>query len=282
MTLRFANTTALAATLCAALFAAAPAAAQTADVGDWTGPYAGVRLGYAFLPKNDDETVLFDTNLDGTFGDTVRTGAGADAFSTGFCGGGAGGATVASGCGDDKDGYDVSAHLGFDYQIGNFVVGVVGEYGRANIRDDVTAFSTTPASYTLTRRLRDNGNVRARAGVAIGQTLIYGTGGFSYGKIRNTFRTTNAANQFVNSGNDEAYGYNAGGGFDIKVARNFSIGAMYLFRSLEDDDFRVRTFRGTAPATNPFVIVNTAGTNFARSEGDFESHSVTAVASFRF
>lgn len=266
----------------AAMLAASPAVAQTTDVGDWTGLYAGVRLGYAFNKENDNETVLFDTNLDGTFGDTVRTAAGADAFSPGFCGGAAGGGTVASGCGDDKDGYDVSAHVGFDYQIGGFVVGVVGEYGRANIRDDVTAFSTTPASYTLTRRLRDNGNVRARAGVALGQTLVYGTGGFSYGKIRNSFRSTNMANTFVNSGNDEAYGYNAGGGLDIKVSPNFSIGALYLFRSLEDENFRVRTFRGTSAATNPFVIVNPSGTNFARSAGDFESHSVTAVASFRF
>lgn len=269
------------AALSVAVLAAAPAAAQDAP-DDWTGPYAGVRFGYAFQPENDDETVLFDTNLDGTFGDQVRTAAGADAFSTGFCGGGAGGATVASGCGDDRDGYDVSAHIGFDYQIGAVVLGVVGEYGRANLRDDVTAFSTTPASYTLTRRLRDNGNLRARAGVALGRTLVYGTGGFSYGKSRNGFRSTNTANTFVNSGNDEAYGYNAGGGFDIKVADNFSIGALYLFRSLEDDGFRVRTFRGTSPATNPFVIVNTSGTNFARSNEDFESHSVTATASFRF
>lgn len=264
-----------------AVLGATPAAAQEAT-GDWTGLYAGVRLGYAFQPENNDETVLFDTNLDGTFGDLVRTGAGANAFSTGFCGGGAGGAEVASGCGDDKDGYDVSAHVGFDYDFGGIVVGVVGEYGRANVRDDVTAFSTTPASYTLTRRLRDNGNIRARAGVALGQTLVYGTGGFSYAKIRNSFRSTNTANQFVNSGSDEVYGYNAGGGFDIKVSDNFSIGALYLFRSLEDEDFRVRTFRGTAPATNPFVLVNTSGTNFARSEKDFETHSVTAVASFRF
>ena len=265
----------------AALLAAAPAAAQSAD-DSWTGPYAGVRLGYAFQPENNDETVLFDTNLDGTFGDTVRTGAGADAFSTGFCGGAGAAAQAAGGCGDDRDGYDVSAHLGFDYQIGNFVVGVVGEYGRANVRDDVTAFSTTPANYVLSRRLRDNGNIRARAGVALGKTLVYATGGGSYAKIRNSFRSTNTANAFTTNGNDDVYGYNAGGGFDIKVAPNFSIGALYLFRQFKDNDFRVRTARGTAPATNPFLLVNANGTDFRRSETDFETHSVTAVASFRF
>lgn len=260
---------------------AAPAAAQDATES-WTGPYAGVRLGYAFQPKNNDETVLFDTNLDGSFGDQVRTGAGADAFSPGFCGGAGAAATAASGCGDDRDGYDVSAHLGFDVQSGPLVFGVVGEYGRANVRDDVTAFSTTPANYVLSRRLRDNGNLRARIGFANGQTLIYATGGGSYAKIRNRFTSTNTANAFSTNGNDSVYGYNAGGGFDIKVARNFSIGALYLYRNFSDNDFRIRTSRGTAPATNPFLLVNTNGTDFRRSETNFETHSVTAVASFRF
>lgn len=260
---------------------ATPAAAQ--DVTSWTGPYAGVRLGYAFQPNNNDETVLFDTNLDGGFGDQVRTGAGANAFSTGFCGGAGAAPTAASGCGDDKDGYDVSAHLGFDLQVGsNFVVGVVGEYGRANLRDDVTAFSTTPANYILSRRLRDNGNLRARVGIANGKTLVYATGGGSYAKIRNSFSSTNTANAFSTTGNDSVYGYNAGGGLDIKVADNFSIGALYLFRHFKDNDFRVRTSRGLAPATNPFLLVNANGTDFRRSQTDFDTHSVTAVASFRF
>lgn len=264
----------------AALVSATPAAAQSVD--SWTGPYAGVRLGYAFQPENNNETVLFDTNLDGTFGDNVNTAAGANAFSPGFCGGAGAAATAASGCGDDRDGYDVSAHLGFDYQIGPIVVGAVAEYGRANVKDDVTAFSTTPANYVLSRRLRDNGNLRARAGFANGQTLIYATGGLSYAKIRNSFRSTNTANAFSTNGNDDVYGFNAGGGFDIKVAPNFSIGALYLFRHFKDDDFRVRTSRGTAAATNPFLLVNANGTDFRRSETDFDTHSVTAVASFRF
>lgn len=260
--------------------AAAPALAQ--DASDWTGLYAGVRLGYAFQPKNNDETVLFDTNLDGTFGDLVRTGAGADAFSTGFCGGASGSAMAAGGCNDDRDGYDVSAHVGFDFELSGLVVGVVGEYGRANVQDDVTAFSTTPANYVLSRRLRDNGNIRGRVGFANGQTLIYGTGGASYAKIRNSFRSTNTANSFTTTGNDSKWGYNAGGGFDIKVADNFSIGALYLFRHFKDDDFRVRVGCGTAPATNPFLLVNASGTDFRRGERDFDTHSVTAVASFRF
>lgn len=268
---------ALLATACAAV----PAFAQDAE-DSWTGVYAGVRAGYAFQPADNGETVLFDTNLDGTFGDQVRTGAGADAFSTGFCGGGALGPQAATGCGDDKDSYDVAAHVGFDYQLGAIVVGVVGEYGRMGIRDDVAAFSTTPASYTLSRKLQNNGSIRARIGFALGNTLAYATGGYAVGKIATRFRSTNVANAFTNSGNDNVNGYRYGGGLEHRIGRNFSIGAVYLYTTLKDDDFTVRTARGSAPATNPFVLVNPAGTDFRRSSDRFNTHSVSVTTSFRF
>src|SRR5687768_10669045 len=66
----------------ATLFAfAAPAVAQSSP--DWTGFYVGGRVGYVATPLDTGSSVLFDKNLDGTFGDTVTTAAGANAFSTG-------------------------------------------------------------------------------------------------------------------------------------------------------------------------------------------------------
>jgi len=76
---------------------------------------------------------------------------------------------------------------------GGLVLGVVGDYNRSRQRDSVSAFSTTPARYTMTRRLRDVFSLRARAGVATGSTLIYGTGGVVRGSIRNSFTTSNTA-----------------------------------------------------------------------------------------
>ncbi len=76
------------------LAAASPASAQTSD--SWTGPYVGGRLGLGFQPKDKNETILFDTNLDGSFGDTVNTAAGTNAFSPGFCGGAASAPSLAA------------------------------------------------------------------------------------------------------------------------------------------------------------------------------------------
>lgn len=62
------------------MLVAIPAAAQT-----WAGPYVGGAIGGGMQRDDSTETVAFDTDLDGDFGDTVRTAAGADAFSPGFC-----------------------------------------------------------------------------------------------------------------------------------------------------------------------------------------------------
>jgi outer membrane immunogenic protein len=259
--------------------AATPAAAQTA--GDWSGVYVGGRVGYSFQPSDNNETILFDTNLDGQFGDQVTTAAGANAFSTGFCGGAATSAAAGTGCSDDEDGVDFAVHAGIDRQFGSLVVGGVVDYGRADIEDSVSAFSTTPASYTFTRRLRDNASLRLRAGLATGSTLVYGTGGVAWGKIRNRFETSNTVNTFTNTGNDDAWGYRLGGGIEQKVGTNFSVGLQYLYTSLKDDDFRVRA-AGPAPATNPFIRTNASGTDFARSGDRFINHNVALTASFRF
>ena len=97
------------------------AAAQTT----WTGPYVGATVGAGFQMDDADETVTFDTNLDGMFTDTVRTIAGVDAFSPGFCPGIATGPTPGAGCSEDEDGLDVGGRAGYDWQRGMLVVGAL-------------------------------------------------------------------------------------------------------------------------------------------------------------
>lgn len=270
-----------AATVAAAILAAGPALAQ--DEGSWTGFYVGGQAGYGFQPGDGNETIRFDTGLDGSFGENVNTSGGANAFSPGFCGGAASGATPNDGCRDDRDGIEYGAHAGFDYETGGgIVLGVVGDYSRSRLRDSVSAFSTTPARYTMTRRLRDVFTLRARAGVSTGSTLFYGTGGVVRGSIRNSFTTSNTANSFTGNGNEKGWGYALGGGVEQRVGANFSVGLQYLYRSIDSGDYVVRAGPGTAGLTNPFRIVNPNGTDFARSDDDFTSHGISLTASFRF
>lgn len=273
-----------------ALFATVPAFAQEVDDKPFDGLYVGGTVGFDAQPNDVGSTILFDRNLDGNFNDTVTTAAGANAFApsgaqpgAGFCNGRATSTGLLTGCTNDKDDISYSGRFGFDKQYGHFVVGAVGEFGKSEVRDSVSAFSTTPASYVMTRKVDYNANLRLRAGVALRNTLFYGTGGGAYAKIKSTFETSNATNAFAASSDNDAWGFVAGGGIEQKLGRNFSIGLEYLYNQYKDDGFRVRATAGTAPPTNPFILApNTAGTDFRRSDDQFRWHSVRATAQFRF
>ena len=251
-----------------------------AQTPTWRGFYLGAQVGGAFLPDNADAFVTFDTNLDGGFGDTVFTAAGANAFSPGFCPGAAQGTMPAAGCAREDSGVDFGGRLGYDWQSGSFVYGIVGEVAAPDLTDSLTAFSTTPASYTFTRELKTLGSLGLRLGYGGSKVLVYGTGAVAYGDLDRSFSTSNRVNTFVQTIDDGAWGWRAGGGVELRVSR-VSLGAEYLFTSLSDTDrFTVRS-QGPAPATNPFIRINPAGTDLRRSD-DLEFQSVRFTASYRF
>ncbi len=250
----------------------------------WTGPYVGGQIGVTNIDNDRNPQVRFDTNRDGTFSDTVRTAAGADAFSPGFCDGRANGVSPQGGCDNGDQALEGGAHIGYDMDLGGFVVGVVGEYDRTSLEDSVSAFSTTPANYVLTRKLRDSFGIRARVGVPVGSALLYATGGAVHGRFRNSFTSSNTANAFaVTDTRTNGWGYRLGGGAEQRLGGGLSVGILYLYSSIKDDgDNRIDVTRGTAPTTTPVVLTNAAGTQFQRTDERFRSHAVKATASFRF
>lgn len=258
--------------------AAAPALAQDGEPA-FDGFYVGGSVGYTVQNNDVGERIDFDAGRDGSFGDTIATSTGADAFSPGFCNGAAtSSANIA--CTNDKDDIEYYGRIGFDKQMGKFVIGAVAEFGKTEARDSVTAYSTTPAFYTMTRELDWNAALRLRAGMVAGEsTLFYATGGGAYAKLDNSFSSSNTANSFAVEGDDMAWGWQAGGGVEQKIGRNFSIGLEYLYSRYDDSDSRVAVGTGTAGATNPFVLAG--GADFRRSD-KFDFHSLRATAAFRF
>ena len=111
--------------------------------------------------------------------------------------------------------------------MGPIVIGIQGEFGRPEITDSVSAFSTTPASYTMTRELDYTASIRGRLGFTPGPartTLFYATGGALYGKVKNSFATSNTANSCTLNGDSDAWGFTGGGGVEQKLGKNFSVG----------------------------------------------------------
>ncbi len=266
----------------AASAVAVPAFAQDRDTsGDFDGPYISIGGGGTLQGNDRGETVVFDTNRDGTYGDQVTTVGGANAFSTGFCNGAATSSANIN-CRNDKDGPEYFGRLGFDKRTGNFVLGAVVEGGRSVARDSVTAFSTTPASYTFSREADYQANARLRAGYTPGGgALFYVTGGGAYARLDNRFSTSNGANSFADNGKTNGWGYTAGGGAEVMVTNNIAVGLEYLYTDIKDNDFVVNVGPGTAPPTNPFLL-NGGGTDMKRSSDNFRTHSVRGTLSFRF
>ncbi len=249
---------------------------------EWRGGYVSGHLGVSMIPAGpaDRNVVRFDTNLDGAFSDTVRTAAGANAFSPGFCIGASANALPSSGCAVDDNGFDFSARGGYDWQSGMFVAGAVAELAAPDHVDSVSAFSTTPAFYTLSRELNWVTGFRGRAGAGWGSVLIYGTGGPAWASVDHSFTTSNAVNTFVETADDMVWGYQLGGGAEIKRGR-ITFGGEYLWTRLMDEDRYTVRAQGPAPATNPFILTNTAGTDLQRADR-FEFGALRVTVGVRF
>ena len=267
--------------------------AGAANAQDWSGPYIGLSVGGALLDEDRDERVLFDNNLDGAFGDTVRNTAMADAFGPtganpgGFCGGKALANNFASACiEDDSVGVEFAARAGWDFQSGPWVYGVVVEAASVDVEDFATAFSITPAAYQFNRDIDDvMYAARLRVGHTFGERgLAYVTGGAATAKVVETFFTTNTANSFTpRTSENDATGFQAGFGAEIWLNDRITLGGEYLYTNLDaGDGLTVRTGPGTAPATNPFLIVNPAGTDQRRASDEFAFHGFRLTLAARF
>ena len=81
--------TVLAGVAVAGLFAVPAAAQETTQDRPFSGVYIGAAGGYDVQGNDIGSSIQFDRNGDGTFGDSVNTITGANAFSPGFCNGSA-------------------------------------------------------------------------------------------------------------------------------------------------------------------------------------------------
>ncbi|MFY7834669.1 MAG: outer membrane protein [Novosphingobium sp.] len=257
----------------------------TADGFDRDSHFSGIYIqgfGGLGVPGENGNTFGFDTDRNGTYNEQVTTLAGANAFSPGFCNG-ARGRTRDPGCAPDKAGAEYGARIGFDARSGGMVFGALVEGSRNEAKERASAFSTTPAFYRIDRSLDYAVSARARVGFTPGGgALFYGTGGVSYAKIDHDFTTSNTANSFnENNDGDMVWGWQAGGGTEVMLTNNVSLGLEYLYSRYKDDKYSVSVGQGTAPATNPFLL-NGGGTNMRIQDKYFDTHAVRAVVGLRF
>ncbi|MEO3389310.1 outer membrane beta-barrel protein [Mesorhizobium sp. CAU 1741] len=246
---------------------AAPMQAMPAD--GWAGLYLGGQIGYGF---GSTGLYVLDRNRDGEFGDYLP------AFDPAV-NPAAGGFT-----GDFEDGFIGGVHIGYDWQAGNLVYGVLADLNFADLTDQQTGFSATPAFYTVERELDYLATLRGRIGYAFSDTMLaYATGGLAYGDVETRFLTNTPAAFVVSGGQDSDWGYTVGAGLETKVTSNISFGLEYLYTNLGGNDFNVNL--SGAAGTGAGNAFGTGGANSTDSRGsddDFDFHTISAKISYRF
>ncbi len=260
---------------------AGPAFAQDRST-HFDGPYVSIAGGLAAHSNDRGDTLVFDTDGDGDFDNTVFAGGG-NAFAPGFCSGVASG-TGPSNCFGDDNAEEYAVRLGYDRRVGNNLVGgILVEVSKNEATDYVSGFSTTPARYTLSRQIDYAVALRGRVGFTPGGgALFYLTGGPALAKIDHGFTTTNTANAFTEVDDGKwVWGGQVGGGAEVMVTDNISLGFEYLFNRFHDDKYGVAVTQGTAPSTNPFIQAS-SGTGIRPSDTNYRFHSLRASLSFQF
>jgi outer membrane immunogenic protein len=173
----------------------------------WTGFYVGVNGGYGFDDKSG--TITFTNALPQVF-----TAARSIDASGGFGGG----------------------QIGYNWQSGQLVLGIEADFQGADMRgtfsnSTVTGFADIWAGR---REVNSFGTVRGRLGYSFGQVLLYGTGGFAYGDVREKLVRTGPAGAEAVSVSDDSVrtGFVVGGGLEYALSPAWSAKVEYQFFDL--------------------------------------------------
>lgn len=118
------------------------------------------------------------------------------------------------------------AQLGYNYQMGNFVIGAEGDLnwsGEKGGRNFVGPISTRGS-------LDWFGTLRGRVGFAADRVLVYGTGGYAFGKVKASINDTVLPVAFADS--SVRHGYALGAGIEYAFTKSISVKAEYLYANL--------------------------------------------------
>ncbi len=181
--------------------------APVADDFSWTGFYVGLRLGYGWHDGSISSELL-PNDLFFIEPGTLE---------------------------NDADGITGGGQLGFNWQLGRFVLGAEADFSGAAVDDESNrAIAIEPGPFPGNEPLRHEidwfGTVRGRLGFAPTQRLlVYGTGGFAYAHIEQTAGIIVPVTDYVNRVEQTEVGWTLGGGIEYALGRNWSVKAEYLY-----------------------------------------------------
>src|SRR5580700_3342408 len=187
----------------------------------WTGIYIGGQIGYAWGTGSNNFNEF-------------------DPFT---------GTAFATSAGGTPNGVIGGAHVGYQYQFNQLVLGLEGTVDGTSLRNNAVAslpFFGGRFNVNASTNADVQGSIRGRLGVAWDRALIYATGGVAFGGFNTNvrFNGTDFATgaPFFASGSISSTrtGWTVGGGIDYAITNNWSIFAEYRytnFGSISENNF---------------------------------------------
>jgi len=120
----------------------------------------------------------------------------------------------------DLDGFVGGGQVGYNYQMGQFVVGLEADLQAADL-------SSGSNLGLLSVKTDYFGTVRARVGVAFDRFMPYITGGWAYGNVKSSIPAIGFSSDRSHTG-----GFAVGGGLEYAVTNNIIAGVEYLYVDL--------------------------------------------------
>ncbi len=192
----------------------------------WTGIYIGGQIGYAWGTSNN--------NIGDAFGDYAS-------FST------------------NNSGVIGGAHVGYNLQLSQFVVGLEGDVDGSSLRKSVTGFIGDVPT-TISSNIGVQGSIRGRIGYAWDRVLIYGTGGVAFAGLNGSVSTPFG----YDSASSTRVGWTVGGGLEYAVTNNWSIRAEYRYADFGHSTFFPNnSFAGLGAYANRRITENRVQVGFS-------------------
>lgn len=120
----------------------------------------------------------------------------------------------------DLDGFVGGGQIGYNYQMGQFVLGLEADLQGADL-------SSGNNLGLLNVKTDYFGTVRARVGVAFDRFMPYVTGGWAYGNVKTSIPAIGFSSDRSHTG-----GFAVGGGLEYAVTNNIIAGVEYLYVDL--------------------------------------------------
>lgn len=122
--------------------------------------------------------------------------------------------------------------IGYDWQVNSWVFGAVADIAKTNI-DVGGSIDIGGDTLSAESELDYLGTVRGRIGYAFDRALVYGHGGFAYGKTEQTVSINGA--DLVNESQSRT-GWTVGAGIEYAITDQISFGTEYSYVDLGKKD----------------------------------------------